>query len=449
MVQKPKIVSRQQLAKLKSKKLSSDSLINKLHDLSEEVVDHRARNATVSLKDNIMSAFAVFALKESSLLAFENSQKNSTISKNIRSVFGIDRIPSDTSLRETVDGVEPSSLKSFFPQMFSYARTHHAFDDMHYLNNNLLLSIDGTGFFSSSKVSCQNCMQKKHKNGNTTFYHQILAAAIVHPDHKSAFPLDMEEICGTDGNNKNDCERNASKRLLERIRRNHPKLKLTILEDGLASNAPHLRCLMDNDFNFVTVSKPTDHKFLFSNFNNLMEKDLVSSHEIVKGNEKHCFLYHNDLALNESNQDLLVNLLVYWVENIDGKQIYYNSWVTNHTLTESTVLEIAKSGRTRWKIENETLNTLKNQGYNFEHNYGHGDKNLSTNFAILMMLAFLIDQLREKLCWLYKELKECVAARKRVWRHIFSGFEYLEADSMVEMYAKVLEKWGRVALDTS
>ena len=56
------------------------------------------------------------------------------------------------------------------------------------------------------------------------------------------------------------------------------------------------------------------------------------------------------------------------------------------------------AGRARWKIENETFNTLKNQGYCFEHNFGHGEKNLSTVFAFLMMLAFLIDQIQQRCC---------------------------------------------------
>lgn len=448
MKQNPKIVTKKQLANIQSRKLSSDSLINELLVKCSSITDHRARNATVSLKDNIMSAFAIFALKESSLLAFEQSTNDPTILGNTRSIFGIDRIPSDTSLRETLDNVEPDHLKELFKHMFNYTRSNHAYDDMHYLNGNLLLSVDGTGFFLSSKIHCKNCMQKKHRDGHITFYHQVLAASIVHPDRKSAFPLDMEEICGTDGNNKNDCERNASKRILRRIRSNHPKLKLTILEDGLASNAPHLRCMQEHDFNYVTVAKPGDHGYLFANFNDLMEKDLVSIHGITTNKEKHCFLFKNGLALNESNKDLLVNLLVYWTENLQGKRTYHNSWVTNFELSKNTVLPVARAGRTRWKIENEVLNTLKNQGYNFEHNYGHGYNNLSTNFAILMMLAFLTDQLREKLCWLYKALREEVKARKRVWSYILSGLEYVKVSSMTEMYAKVLEKRGILILDS-
>ena len=51
--------------------------------------------------------------------------------------------------------------------------------------------------------------------------------------------------------------------------------------------------------------------------------------------------------------------------------------------------------RTRWRVENEAFNTLKNQGYEFERNYGHGKQFLSSTLAGLMMLAFLVDQIQE------------------------------------------------------
>jgi hypothetical protein len=46
-------------------------------------------------------------------------------------------------------------------------------------------------------------------------------------------------------------------------------------------------------------------------------------------------------------------------------------------------------GRTRWKIENEAINVLKNQGYHLEHNFGHGDQHLSSTLFTLNPLAFL------------------------------------------------------------
>jgi hypothetical protein len=39
-------------------------------------------------------------------------------------------------------------------------------------------------------------------------------------------------------------------------------------------------------------------------------------------------------------------------------------------ITPDTVAELAACGRARWKIENETFNVLKTNGYNLEHNLG-------------------------------------------------------------------------------
>lgn len=64
-------------------------------------------------------------------------------------------------------------------------------------------------------------------------------------------------------------------------------------------------------------------------------------------------------------------------------------------LPEDNAKELVAVGRAQWKIENETFITLKNQGYHMEHNYGHGKKYLAINFALLMLLAFLVDQIAQ------------------------------------------------------
>ncbi|MBK8536713.1 MAG: hypothetical protein IPL59_17315 [Candidatus Competibacteraceae bacterium] len=80
----------------------------------------------------------------------------------------------------------------------------------------------------------------------------------------------------------------------------------------------------------------------------------------------------------------------YW-EIREGKEFNF-SWVTDIKLNTNNVHPVMKGGRSRWHIENQTFNTLKNQDYEFEHNFGHGQQYLATVFAMLMMLAFLIDQ---------------------------------------------------------
>ncbi len=131
------------------------------------------------------------------------------------------------------------------------------------MNKYYIVSIDGTGQFSSKKVHCKNCCEKHHRNGEVTYYHQMLGASIVHPDEKVVIPLVPEPIVKGDGNTKNDCKRNASKRLLKDLRIEHPHLKAIIVEDALSSNYPHLSLLDELNLEYVIGVKPGDHEYLF------------------------------------------------------------------------------------------------------------------------------------------------------------------------------------------
>ncbi|QDT03089.1 hypothetical protein K227x_14690 [Rubripirellula lacrimiformis] len=100
----------------------------------------------------------------------------------------------------------------------------------------------------------------------------------------------------------------------------------------------------------------------------------------------------SDLAFNASNQSLRVNFLLHFEYNGHSGEVSKRfSWLTNVALDPSLLSKFAARGRSRWRIENETFNTLKNRGYPFEHNYGHGKQDLSTVLMLLMFLAFMVD----------------------------------------------------------
>ena len=99
-----------------------------------------------------------------------------------------------------------------------------------------------------------------------------------------------------------------------------------------------------------------------------------------------------------------------------------------------SLLQFDRGGRARWKIENETFNTLKNQGYNFEHNYGHGNNNLSTVFAMLMMLAFLIDQIQQRCCGLFQAALKKAGSKKSFWEKVRAAFFMFTIDSWKSLF---------------
>ena len=134
----------------------------------------------------------------------------------------------------------------------------------------------------------------------------------------------------------------------------------------------------------------------------------------------HRFRFLNDLPLNESPAEVRVNFIEYW--EIGAQTTQHFSWVTDLRVSTRNVYTLMRGGRARWKIENETFNTLKNQGYHFAHNYGHGTQNLSVIFALLMMLAFLVDQTQQLCCALFQAVRVKLGSHRLLWERMRAVF---------------------------
>lgn len=415
------------------KDLSIPGLLEKARRTFGKITDPLQTNRPrLPLPDCLMAGLALFSLKFPSLLQFDQSLNDEEqIKHNLQALYGLDRVPCDTYLRERLDEVSPEELRKPFKSIFTALQRGKALEGFDYMNGHYLLSIDGTGYFSSYDVHCDNCCVKNHRNGKTSYYHQMLGAVLVNPNKKEVLPFPPEPILKQDGVKKNDCERNAAKRLLKHIRREHPHLKLIVVEDGLASNGPHITLLKELNMRFILGAKPSDHKFLFD----WVDKSKTMHHEIKDPDGTiHRFRFINGVPLNDTCFDLEVNFLEYWEISPAGVVKQHFSWVTDLLLTKSTVYSIMKGGRARWKIENETFNTLKNQGYHFEHNFGHGNKNLSTVFAYLMMLAFLIDQVQTLCCQLFNAAMAAAKSKKRFWERVRGIFTNYFVQTWEDLY---------------
>jgi hypothetical protein len=174
-------------------------------------------------------------------LQFDELKREETIRHNLRTLYGIAAAPCDTQLRSILDPIDPVNIEPAFIALHQAAEKVGLFKQYEYLDGRVLISIDGTGQFSSGDVACHHCCTKKHRSGAEEYYHQLLGAVVVHPDYRAVIPLAPEPITKSDGQTKNDCERNAAKRLLKRIHEHYKHLKPIIIEDGLSSNGPHVK----------------------------------------------------------------------------------------------------------------------------------------------------------------------------------------------------------------
>ena len=339
------------------------------------------------------------------------------IKYNLSQLCNVEHIPCDTQMRDRLDPILPKTLRPAFSVLINNLYLSQELNDYKYFENYYILSLDGTGTYSSSKVSCPDCCVKKLSNGKGSYYHQLFAAAIVHPNKKVVIPLAPEPIVREQDATKNDCERNANKRLLTQIKKEYPKFKFIVTEDGLSSNEPNINLLKSLGYRFVLGVKEDDHKYLFNSVQDRIfakqDKVLEYYDETIKRTRG--FRFINDLSLNKTNPDLKINFLEYWECDEQSEIVTYFTWITDILLTKDNIFSIMKIGRARWKIENEVFNTLKNQGYNLEHNYGHGKEHLSSVFAMLMMLAFLIDQIQELMCPLFQRAKDNYRTKSYLW----------------------------------
>jgi hypothetical protein len=420
------------------KHLHADALFKRLRSEFEKIPDQRTNEVNISLPDALMSGFAIFSLKDPSLLAFDKRRKDETKLKNLKRIYHIDNVPCDTQMREIVDDMEPEELSSVYTDIFRQAQRGKVLEKLVFMEGCYLLSVDGTEYFSSKKIHCPSCLEKKHsKTGEIRYAHQMLGAAIVHPDFKEVLPVFPEPIEKQDGETKNDCERNACKRFLDQFRKAHPHLGVIIIEDGISANAPHIRELKKQNMHFILGVKPGDHEFLFQQVENAAQTGKTTGESVKIDSATQRFRVLNQVPLNKSNQDVVVNFLEYWEIQDDGSTQHF-SWVTDFEISRENAFQLMRGGRARWKIENETFNTLKNQGYQCEHNYGHGKKHLSVVFVLLMMLAFLVDQIQQFACQLFRAVWQKEGSKKQLWEHMRALFYSLEFDSMVHLFQALL-----------
>ena len=421
------------------KDLCASGLIRTIHQKFVKIVDTRkfSKKSNIPLIDCLMSCFAVFSLKCPSLLQYEEEKKDPIVLKNLQNLYLIQNPPSDTYMRERLDEIDPQQLRSGFKAVFALAQRGKILESYEFLDGYYLFSIDGTGHFSSHKIHCSNCCVKKHGDGKLSYYHNLMGGAIVHPDKKEVIPFCPEPIRQQDGSVKNDCEQEASKRQLRELRREHPHLKLIVIQDALSDSGPNVQLLESLKMRYIIVSKKQIFQY---------RHDLINRYEHRDGQGTlHKYRFVNGIPLNGVYSEQKTNY--FECESITVKnEVKKGSWITNIRVTENNVHQLMRGGRARWKIENETFNTLKNQGYHFEHNFGHGKNHLCTVMSFLMVLAFLIDQLQLICCASYQEAKRTTRTFSSLWEKMRSVFYYIEINNWDEFLSFIAKK---KRLDTS
>jgi hypothetical protein len=434
--------------------LNFANLLKALHEAITEIDDPRqSSNATkYKVKDAVLGAFSVFFMQCESFLEHQRQMQSRKGRDNAQRIFGLDKIPTNNQIRNILDGIKASSLFVVFWWVYKTLKVGGFLEAYRRLDN-LLIVLDGTEYFSSKQISCEHCSSRSHKNGNVTNFHSVILPVIVAPGLKHVIGLSPEFIIPQDGSEKQDCEQNAAKRWIASHGSQFNDDSVTLLGDDLYSRQPLCELCLQHKFNFIFVCKPESHKSLYAWLKFLDASGNVYVYEqrrwCGRVQEIYTYRYANNIPLREAEPSQMLNWCELTITNAaDSSTIYHNSFITNHSIFTQNISDIVDAGRARWKVENESHNVLKTKGYHLEHNFGHGNQNLSAFLLTLNFLAFLFHSVLHLADEAYQQVRKLRGTRKGFFGDILTLTSYFLFDSWQHLISFMLPN-SEVTVNTS
>jgi hypothetical protein len=412
-----------------------DELVEELQRCFEQLPEHRTGdNTQYEIQDAALSAFGIFFTQSRSFLAYQRLMAERKGKSNVSRLFGAGRIPSDNQIRNLLDPQEPELLYGVFAKGLKALADSGRLEDFRSNDGQVLISCDGTQTVSSQKIHCPHCSHRELANGETLYAHYAILPVIVKAGASRVLALEPEFISPQDGHEKQDCERAAIKRWVNRNADRFARHQYTLLGDDLYACQPLCELFLEKGFNFILVCKPDSHVALYEQVDFLAKIGAVEQFQRRHWNgryaEIHQYRFVNGVPLRRGEEALQVN----WCEitttrEDNGRRLYKNTFITNHPLTRDTVVPLVRAGRARWKSENETNNVLKTKGYHLEHNFGHGDQFLANFLLTLNLLAFLFHTLLELLDEQYQLLRKHLVARRDFFNDLRALLRYMLFDN--------------------
>ena len=333
-----------------------------------------------------------------------------------------------------------------FQEVYEWLNKNGVLKKFVYLDEEILIALDGTEYFSSKKISCPHCNFRNHRNGTTTYFHGCVTPIVVSPNQKQVINLEPEFIKKQDGHQKQDCENAAVKRWLNKNHQNKYGYAATLLGDDLYSHQPICELALKQGYNFIFVCLEASHKTVYEWLDFLEKSGEVATVETKQWDGRKNLIYRYRYASRVPLKDEDSSLEVNWCEvtvinEKTQKIIYQNNWITNHKITENNVEKIVKAARSRWKVENEGNNVLKNHGYNLEHNFGHGENHLCELLLSLNLLAFLFHTVLDLVNHTYQKVRELLVTRNSFFNDMRSLLKFIWFKDWSDFFSFILREY--------
>ena len=391
-----------------------------------EIEDFR-KKSEYELKELITACVAMFLFKEGSRNAFNNDREEENFKVNYQNLFHM-RLPHMDTVDNVMRQLNESDLEQLKVSMIQDLLHKKSLHKFRLFGKYFIVAVDGTGIHTFPERHCDQCLTQESKNGKITYFHNVLEAKLICSNGFS-ISLATEWIENPVGDfDKQDCERKAFKRLAKKIKRSFPRLPLCITADGLYPSQPFFNICHENNWHFIVTFKEGNLPSVWEKIRSLPGSTLTDNlrETIIHSGPKKVtsvFRWVNGIDYNGYKLN--------WIEctektiNIKTNKIKTVRFVhlTDIVITRDNVMELSRTGRLRWKIENEGFNTQKNHGYNLHHKYSRKSYLASKNYYQCLQIAHLINQLVE-LSKNFKGLLKGKKSVKHLWKCLIGFFIY-------------------------
>ena len=369
----------------------------------------------------------LFLFKSTSRNDFDSKRKESTFSRNYRSVFAL-RLPSMEAIDDFLEILDQESLANLSGHLLNALIEKKVFHRFRFLGY-WTVAVDATGVYNWGEHPVDFALHKTSSSGKTTYFSNLLEAKLVTTTGLS-IPLASEWIYnGEDDYQKQDCEQSAFKRLAVTLKKYFPRLPVCILADGLYPNAPFMDICRNNQWHYIAVFKDGNLPTVWeevgllpaSAFRHQRQQYATKTHQFTMQ-----YSWVKDIDYQKRN--------LHWVECIQTKTHVATGeqtqtrfvYITDVDVTEENIIRLVEHARSRWMIE-DSFNTQKNRGYELHHKFNRTNFTAIKNWHSLPLIAHIINQLIEK----SQQSKELLVGKetiKNLWEIFRAFFRMIEIE---------------------
>ena len=366
-----------------------------LFDQLRQIEDCRQRS-DYALSEILMAAIALFIFQQGSRNAFNNLRQEAKFKKHYQKLFKL-RLPHLDTVHRVLCRLPDEPLERLKQQLVKTLLEKKALHQYRLLGKYFVVAIDATGTLSFAERHCEQCLHQTSTQGKTTYFHTVLEAKLITPNG-FAISLATEWIANPVGDyEKQDCERNAFVRLAAKLKHHYPRLPICLTADGLYPYQGFFDICRANGWAFILTFQDGNLPSVWEEVQALrpLRPGQHRRERRLQGAERIEQAFHWVTDIDYHGHRL------HWLEGIEtvtdlnrtAQTTHRFVHLTNLAVTATTVALLSRTGRLRWKIENEGFNTQKHLGYALQHKYARVNWQAAKNYYQCLQIGHLINQL--------------------------------------------------------